>query len=480
MAVPYALADQMPANSDALSPQDRQALDESIAQAKLFVEHTLPEITAQVPKIIADAKAAREAQELKAEQDKMAYLIWQNSLVGDRYRPQNGNLPLLDGEAANEPALFDESAVFNESKYGFKITENFRIGVYNRDLINGGALLVSAAGAYYLLCQLHKARIDKVFKQLTEDPRETLEFLQKLETAKKGEEDSESAQKNFFVRAAEKEQKITKADKDLSNHLKNKHSLIGYNPFKKELAPGIACFIVTALIAWVVKNKLLVNEFTWAAWQRYVQNGSEYTALQNPPVSVLPVAETAVEMAKNPLYIFKLQINIIKDTVGNSFEKGKERGLLALKNWAAPSIPDAALPALRMIDKVILFAWSLKLRDYFYDSLWKAHLVNHAAEAQQLLLAYEQAKNNHEKDKNEQTIKELNDVEKNMMNFVTQGHAIKGRLPGYFMNSWKSQQSVPWWFPTINKAIAVGAIVALALAARKFTATNTNNGDKHE
>ncbi len=419
-----------------MTPEQSAAMQQTVAQAMAEVRPVLDAL----PPMIEEATSSAEQAIQQQQQAQKDAVIRQNTLLYSRATPEI-NIPKLG-----------------------RILPEGQVGIYRRDLINAGILAASIASHLYLINSLHNARVQHVFKIVCETSQELKTQLIKLEKIQK-EDLALHQQKKFLSRLiSTKTPNANKVVIDLKNYLIKTHQFIKNNPIKKELMTPLAVVAATTLAGKYVRDNALVNEpFMQETWQRFQKDG---TVIDNPPISLLPLAKTAGTVLQNPILLLLFPSIVLlggayvaADYIGEgSVEKGSNLGFKIAAKTLIPELPDFVFSNVFVTaSNFCVLLYDLKVQDRFFDAVWSDYVVKNSQECIKILEAYDKAKEAHAAQENGQTKENLKKAEQELLNFIKKGHSIRSWVPGQFIRTWwfQKQNPLPWWCPTITKILAV-------------------------
>jgi hypothetical protein len=416
------------------------ALDGLLQEVHNEIAQTLAQSSATLPQGLRDGHKALEEYD-QAIQDEIK---WQNELLWHtdihiQCNSRNIDLPHNMGRLIIPAADL-----------------HVPVGIYRRDLVDGGNMLINLASSFYFYKKLEEARLNHVYKTILNNSDKLLGWLQKLDDTQLA--DQKAFEKKGWIKvlfsSIGKSPTYTKAEYEFREYIKNSQQLIGYNSFKKELLFPIGLNLGVSQLGPLIKEKIFPLHHKWVkdeTYQRFVkaENGTLVpfgNNSSNPqhPLTLLPLTQAVGTFLLSPTLLLALLqvINGLGAGVLQAYIPPYQgRPLLQqLIQFQFPQIPDLFFGKVAgAVYEAVSLAYVLKLMDMIYDRRWTSYISipKHRQEFKNLLIACDSSKKIAlEKNHDANALETLHDVEQALYAFVTKGHASLALTPNDSLGKW--------------------------------------------
>jgi len=301
----------------------------------------------------------------------------------------------------------------------------YRLGdlfaVYKSDVVKGACFGLDFLGELLTYREIFKQKVEHVLEMIKEDPENLENLLKQADSAQKAND-----KRNKIVAFIANRFRTLPEVSALKKYINDKHKMIGYNPFKKDLLPYLGLsllktkvlhFIEDSFMAQSTMKDLFNDEILEASRGAYEKdNAGNLKLLDSTPFSIT----TILMFLLNSRYVLErvdfLSLNHLR----------------MINKFFGLNIPAFVYSD---IMKVIISIGSLGLAVKFTDTIlntsWSMYVLKNQEEFLKLVEHYNLA--------NKDNPESVQRVEQDLRKFITAGHA-QGMISKLWLNKKESSQ----------------------------------------
>lgn len=284
-------------------------------------------------------------------------------------------------------------------------------GLFKGDITRLGIFAIDYASEYAMYQKILRDKIEHVIKVIKEDSKKLEQLL----------EDAEESKSSILTTNSDLNIILTPQIIALRKYLNDKHKMIAKNPFKENLAGYAMINFIKPYILNSIENKLLVApnsieikslglgflqkliiEFSLSFCAYKKDKNGNY---QGPILSPLSMA-TILMKYLNPRYLSEKAISSFSNQI-----------LRTLNSYFNIGIPDLVFTnSTQILSRLIALALAIKYTDNILSNSWSIHATVHQESLLKIIKAYNQAIEENNQDK-------INQSENELIKFVIEGHS---------------------------------------------------------